>query len=368
MLGHLLAQSAGQLGGTLDGVHPLAVRGIGQNDGFGLCRKVSDIGHLKMAALFHTGQLCVGIGQCHGGGVDIVAKGLKAHIQLGLCQRFLTLLGPEGSGHKAVTLGGKAALEAGGNVHGLLGSLDQQGTTAAEGIFHQTVAADTAQVGNGRGQRLTDGGLHGVAAVAALVQALAGGVQHDLAHVLAQHEADLVLRAGLRQHRGVVLCHQALDHSFFDDALAGRHTGQLAVQRRAGDRKGCVCGQQLLPRDIVHAVEQVIKGGGPVAGQQQHHALHRAQVQVGGSDHLRPARKGQAAIPYPDVFGPDAGQLKFRSCLAAKEAGCDQFKFCRHSGSFLVRGRCRTTKKQARPAGAGQVRSMAQRPRRERGA
>ncbi len=71
MFGHLLAQGAGQLGGTFDGVHPLAVRGIGQNDGFGLCRKVSDIGHLKMAALFHTGQLCVGIGQCHGGGVDM---------------------------------------------------------------------------------------------------------------------------------------------------------------------------------------------------------------------------------------------------------------------------------------------------------
>ena len=53
-----------------------------------------------MAALFHTGQLCVGIGQCHGGGVDIVAKGFKAHIQLGLCQRFLTLLGQREAGTK----------------------------------------------------------------------------------------------------------------------------------------------------------------------------------------------------------------------------------------------------------------------------
>ena len=186
------------------------------------------------------------------------------------------------------------------------------------------------------------------------MQALAGGIQHDLADILAQHEADLVLRAGLGQNRGMMLVHQALDHSLFDDALAGRHAGELAVQGRAGHREGGIGGQQLFPGDAVHAVKQLIEGGSGVGVEEQHHALHRAQVQVGGSDHLRPARKGQAAIPYPDVLGPDAGQLKFRSCFAAKEAGCDQFKFCRHSGSFLVRGRCRTTKN--RPAPLGQAR------------
>ena len=167
------------------------------------------------------------------------------------------------------------------------------------------------------------------------MQTIAGGVQHDLTLILAQHEADLVLGTGLGQHRGVVLCHQALDHSFFDDALAGGHTGQLAVQRRAGDRKGCVCGQQLLPRDIVHTVEQIIEGGGLVAGQQQHHALHRAQVEVGRGDHIGTAGKAQTAILYPDVLCADAGQLKFCSGLAPEKAGSDQFKFCRHCNSFL---------------------------------
>ena len=333
---HLPAQRAGQLCSTFNGAHALAIRGIRQHDGLLLCGKVGHISHFKVAALFHTGQLCIGVGQSHSGRVDIIAKGFKAHIQLGLGQCLLTLLCPDGCRHKAIALGGKAALQAGGNVHGFLSSFDQQRAAAAEGVLHQTVAAHTAKVCNGSRQSLADGCLHGVAAVAALVQAVAGGVQHDLTLILAQHEADLVLRAGLRQHRGVVLCHQALDHSFFDDALAGRHTGQLAVQRRAGDRKGCVCGQQLLPRDIVHAVEQVIKGGGPVAGQQQHHALHRAQIEVCSSDHLCAAGKAQTAIVHADILCADAGQLKFCSGFTPKKAGRDQFKFCRHCVSFLL--------------------------------
>ncbi len=93
-----------------------------------------------------------------------------------------------------------------------------------------------------------------------------------------------------------MLVHQPLDHSLFDDALAGRHAGELAVERRARDRESRVGGQQLFPGDAVHAVKQLIEGGSGVGVEEQHHALHRAQVEVGGSDHLRPARKGQAAV------------------------------------------------------------------------
>ena len=332
---HLTAQGAGQLGRALNGAHALTVRGIRQHDGLLLCGKIRHIGHFKVAALFHTGQLGIGVGQRHGGGVDIISKGLEAHIQLGLGQGLLALLGPHSGGHKAVAFGSKAALEARCDVHGLLGGLNEQGAAAAEGVLHQAVPAHAAQVGDGSGQRLADGGLHGVAAVAALVQALAGGVQHDLAHVLAQHEADLVLGAALRQHGGVVLGHQALDHSLFDDALAGGHAGKLAVQRGAGDRERRIRRQQILPGDAVHAVEQLIKGGRLVAGQQQHHALHGAQVQVGCRDHLRTAGEGQAAVIHSDVLRADAVQFKFCGGLAPEETGGDQFKFCRHGGSFL---------------------------------
>ena len=41
--------------------------------------------------------------------------------------------------------------------HGLLSGLDEEGAAAAEGVFHEAVAADAAQVGDGSGQCLTDG-------------------------------------------------------------------------------------------------------------------------------------------------------------------------------------------------------------------
>ena len=99
--------------GTLDGAHALAVRGVGQDDGLAFGGEIGHVGHLEVAALLHAGQLGVGVGQSHGGGVDVVAEGLKAHVQLGVGQSLLALLGPDGGRHEAVALGGKAALEAG---------------------------------------------------------------------------------------------------------------------------------------------------------------------------------------------------------------------------------------------------------------
>ena len=332
---HLLSQRACQLGSALNGAQTLAVGRVRQHDGLRLCGKGGNIRHLKVAAVLHTRQLGVGVGLCHGGGVDIVAVSFKAHVQLGLCQCLLALLCPQGSGHKAVALGGKAAFQTRGNVHGLLRGFDQQGAAAAEGVLHQAVAAHTAKVGDGRRQRLAQRGFHGVAAVAALVQTLAGGVQHDLAHIFAQHKAHLVLHAALGQHGGAVTLHQALDHRLFDDALAGGDAGQLAVQGRAGDREGGIRRQKLLPRDGIHAIEQLVKGGGLVACQQQHHALHGAQVEVCGGNHLCPAAEAQTAILHPDVLCANAGQLKFSGGFAPEKAGRDQFKFCGHGSSFL---------------------------------
>ena len=310
-----------------------------------------------MAALFHTGQLGIGVGQRHGGGVDVVTEGLKTDIQLGFGQSLLALLRPDGRRHEAVPLGGKAALQAGGDVHGLLGRFNEQSAAAAEGVFHKAVAADTAQVGDGRRQRLADGGLHGVAAVAALVQTVAGGVQHDLADVLAQHEADLILRTGLRQNGGVVFGHQSLDHGLLDDALAGGHTGQLAVQGRTGDGEGRIGREQLLPGDGIYPIEQLIEGGGRVGVQQQHDALNGAQVEVCGCDHLRTALKGQAAVADPDVLRADAAQLEVGRGLAAEEAGRDQFKFCRHL-AFLSCAGAQFTKTGPSRLGTGPISSL----------
>ena len=327
---HLLPQRPSQFCRTLDDAQPLAVGRVGQDDGLASGRKIGHICHLEMAAFLNTGQLCVGVGQCDGGRVDVIAERLKSHVQLGLCQSLLPLLGPDRGRHKAVPLGGEAAFQAGGDVHGFLGGLDQQRAAAAEGVFHDAVAAHPPQIGNGCRQRLAEGGFHRVAAVAALVQTVAGGVQHDLADVLPQHKADLVLRASLGQNRGLVFEHQPLDDGLLDDALAGRHAGQLAVQGRTGDRERRIRRKQLFPRDGIHAVEQLVEGGSRVGVEQQHHPLDGAQVQVCGGDHLRTALEGQPAVTDPDILGTDPAQLKVGGGFAPEKAGGDQFKFCGH--------------------------------------
>ena len=90
--------------------------------------------------------------------------------------------------------------------------------------------------------------------------------------------------------------HQALDDGLLDDALASGHAGKLAGQAGALDREGRIGGEQFLPRNVVAAVKQLVKGRCLIGGQQQQHALGRAQVQVGGSDNIRPALKRHAAI------------------------------------------------------------------------
>ena len=248
-------------------------------------------------------------------------------------------------------LGGKAAAQAGGQVQRLLGSLDDQRAGATERVLHEGVTAHAAQVGNGGGQRLLDGGQRRVFAVAALVQAVAGGVEVDFHGVLAQGKAHLVQCAVLGQGADLVAVHQALDDSLFDDALAGGHAGQLAGQARALDRERRVGGQQVLPRDVVAAVEQLVKRRGLVGSQQQQDALRRAQVQVGGGDNVRPALECHAAIGDLDVLCAQTLDLKIQRRLRAEKAGRDHGIKCRHRCPFLLMCRLFCRGEHCSPAG-----------------
>ena len=233
-------------------------------------------------------------------------------------------------------LGGKAAAQTGGQVQRFLGRLDDQRAGAAERVLHQTVAAHAAQVGNGSGQRLLDGGQRGVFAVAALVQAVAGGIEVDLHGILAQGKAYLVQCAAFRQGAGLVAGHQALDNSLFYDALAGGHAGKLAGQAGTLDREGRVGRQQFFPGDVVAAVEQFIKGGGLVGSQQQQHTLGGAQVQVGGGDDVGPALERHAAVGDLDVLGTQALDLKVQRGFGAEKARRHHGIQCRHKDPFVI--------------------------------
>ena len=166
------------------------------------------------------------------------------------------------------------------------------------------------------------------------MQTVAGGVQHDLTDVFADGKTDPVQRAGLRQSGYMMVLHQPLDHRLFYDALAGRHAGKLTGQRRPLARELRVGGQQLFPGDGVHAVEQFVKGLRTVGFEQQQHPFDRAQVQVGGGDHLRPTGKAQPAVGDLDIFRTNAFQLKMSGGFAPEIARGDQSELCGHRHPF----------------------------------
>ena len=156
----------------------------------------------------------------------------------------------------------EAAAQAGGDVQCFLGCFDHQRTGTAERILHSAVAPDKTDIGNGSGQRFLDGGQRGVFAITALMQAVAGGIQHHFHHVFTQGKADFVQSTGFRQSGGFVAVLQPLNDCLFDNALAGRYAGKLAGQAGTLDRELGIHRDQLLPRDRVNAVEQFIKSCG----------------------------------------------------------------------------------------------------------
>ena len=229
----------------------------------------------------------------------------------------------------------EAAAQAGGDVQCFLGCFDHQRTGAAERILHSAVAPDKTDIGNGSGQRFLDGGQRGVFAITALMQAVAGGIQHHFHHVFTQGKADFVQSTGFRQSGGFVAVLQPLNDCLFDNALAGRYAGKLAGQAGALDRELGIHRDQLLPRDRVNAVEQFIKSCGGEGFQQQQHALGGAQVQVCCGDHGGITLKRHAAIRHLYVLRAKAFDLKGKGMLGAKKAGSHQSIHVGHSVSFL---------------------------------
>ena len=71
-----------------------------------------------------------------------------------------------------------------------------------------------------------------------------------------------------------------------------KHSAMTSIRQRwlrAGDRERRISRQQFLPGDGIHAIEEIVEGHCLIVRQQEHDALHRAQIQVGGSDHFRAA-------------------------------------------------------------------------------
>lgn len=243
-----LAQRGGQRSGLGGVAQALAVRRVGQHGGGWGGAECAHVGDLEPAAVPHPGQLGVGARQLDGGGVDIEAEALERGVRAGGGDGFLPLLLPGSLRDKTELFGRKAAAQAGRDVERFLRRFNDKRARTAERVLHERVAPHAAKVRDGGGQRFLDGRERGVAAVAALVQTVAGGVEHHLDGIFAQRKAQLVFGAGFGQRAGMVTVHQPLDDRLFDNALAGGHAGQLAGKAGALDREGRVGGEEFLPR------------------------------------------------------------------------------------------------------------------------
>ena len=108
-------------------------------------------------------------------GVDVKAEALERGVRAGGGDGFLPLLLPGGLRDKAELFGRKAAAQAGRDVERFLRRFNDKRARTAERVLHERVAPHAAKVRDGGGQRFLDGRERGVAAVAALVQTVAGG-------------------------------------------------------------------------------------------------------------------------------------------------------------------------------------------------
>ncbi|MNC61427.1 hypothetical protein D3C75_1113680 [compost metagenome] len=92
------------------------------------------------------------------------------------------------------------------------------------------------------------------------MQAGTGGVQGQGGDVVKQGNLRHKSAPILREPFPVVAFLHFLHHRFFDNALAGRHTGQLGFMGAALGGELPVLGNPLVPRQRLGALKQLVKG------------------------------------------------------------------------------------------------------------
>ena len=139
---------------------------------------------------------------------------LKSSILADLRESFLSLLSPDIGGDKVEMFGGKGGGSRPGARFSAFCAASMTSVPEPQKGSCTRESRRTAQVGNGGGQRLLDGGQRRVFTVAALMQTVAGGVEVNLDGVLAQGESNLVQGTVLGQGADLVALHQPLDDGF----------------------------------------------------------------------------------------------------------------------------------------------------------
>ena len=250
---------------------------------------------LELDDVVDLGELGVVARELDGVGVNVAAPDLVLAVEL-VVHRLVGCIEPEHFVERGPMLRGKAAVEARRAVARDERGFDGDGAAAAEGVTERVAAIVVRELDHRGGECFLERGGHAVGAVAALVKALARGVEPDGHFVLHDGKAHLIAPPRFGELRDAVGRAQAVDDRLFDDRLAGGHGVERRVDGVAHHGELPLAGDPVLPVHRAHALKERFKIRRAELVQNQNDARTAAQIDVEPRDVARLAAAEDAAV------------------------------------------------------------------------
>ena len=134
-------------------------------------------------------------------------------------------------------------------------------------------------------------------------------------------DVDGVYRARLRENRAVRRRFQPLDDGFFGNRLTVSDAHQLTADALAGHVDFRVGGHDVLPRDGLDQLEQLLERPAFVLRQHDEHAVGAAQAQIAQERVCQRAREARAAEFRADILHFQALELRADDALQPERGG-----------------------------------------------
>ena len=180
---------------------------------------------------------------------------------------------------------------------------------AAEGVAEIAAAAVARNVHDGGGERFAQRSRDLRRAVAALMEPRAARIDIERGLVLHNGELDGEALALFGEPRETVHALEPFDNGLFHDFLAVRHGVERALKRPALDGERAVRGDESLPRQCAHALEELVEGARREPAEDDQNALGKARADVRARDGALVAGEVYAPVFRRNIFHIHMAQL-----------------------------------------------------------
>ncbi len=215
---------------------------------------------LQLHHIVDAGILNVFSGDCHGLGVDVAAIYLIGEFLFGgiivvdIFEKLLVEIRPF---LKSEAL----PIDAGIDVRGNQGSLNQERAGAAHRVDEIGIPAPPGLKDNSCGKRLVDGGFGSVGAVSAFGERFAAGVERDSDSVVGDMDVELEVGSG-EANRGSasILVVEMVGYAVLHSIGHELGVGEIRAVDGGVDREGGINRHELFPVKIAHVVVKLVGG------------------------------------------------------------------------------------------------------------